>query len=192
MSDITELYEKCRTYRRFAQEKVPDSVLSEMVQTASRRSSARNAQIIRYVVVRSPEMTARMQPLVKWAGALPPEIGHPHDDETPTAFIVLYFEGKPSPVSYVDLGIVCDTLSLVAVSHGYGTCTMGAINAPEIKKLLGIPDEAVLPIVMPVGRPVHTSRIVDVPASGSLAYYTDSERNYYVPKLKLSDVARFV
>lgn len=192
MDDLVELYEKCRTYRRFAQEKVPDEILTEMVVTASRRSSARNAQVVRYVVVRTPEMVSRMQPLVKWAAALPPEIGKPHDDETPTAFIAIYLEGNPSPMSYIDVGIVCDTLSLVAASHGFGTCIMGSINAPEVKKLLGVPNDAAMPVAVAVGKPIHTSKIVSVPDSGSLAYYTDADRNYYVPKLKTSNVARFV
>lgn len=192
MDDIVKLYEKCRTYRRFAQEKVPDEILYEMIVTASRRSSARNAQVVRYVVVRTPEMVSRMQPLVRWAAALPPEIGTPHDDETPTAFIAIYLEGKPSPMSYIDVGIVCDTLSLVATAHGFGTCIMGSINAPEIKKLLGVPDDAAMPVVVSVGKPINTSEIVSVPEDGSLAYYTDADRNYFVPKHKPSDVARFV
>ncbi len=42
-----------------------------------------------------------------------------------------------------------------------------------------------------MGIPGIKSTVVDVPADGSLKYYLDEDKNYYVPKLKVEDISRF-
>ena len=78
---LAELYEGCRTYRRFKQEPISEEVLRAIISNASKASCSRNSQVLRYAVVSSPEKVAEMQPLAKWAGALPPEIGTPKEGE---------------------------------------------------------------------------------------------------------------
>ncbi len=75
--DIMELLATRRTYRRFQQTPVPAAVVDDMIQAVRLSSCGGNRQAIRLVVVRSPEMVARVQPLVKWAAYLPPEQGTP-------------------------------------------------------------------------------------------------------------------
>lgn len=73
--DIMELLATRRTYRRFQQTPVPAAVVDDMIQAVRLSSCGGNRQAIRLVVVRSPEMVARVQPLVKWAAYLPPSRG---------------------------------------------------------------------------------------------------------------------
>ena len=70
--DVMELLASRRTYRRFTQQPVPDDVIADMVEAVRLSSCGANRQAIRLVVVRSPEMVAAVQPLVKWAAYLPP------------------------------------------------------------------------------------------------------------------------
>lgn len=74
-------YQGMRTYRRFHQEPVPEAVLGEMMENVRIASCAKNDQPLIYTVVRSAEMVKAMQPLVKWAAALPKELGTPVEGE---------------------------------------------------------------------------------------------------------------
>ena len=192
MQDNGDFYRRLRTFRRFEQEPVPDEVLTRLVDNARIRSSARNAQVVRYVIVKSHEAVAAMQPLIKWAGALPPEVGRPKTDEQPTAFIALYYEGPADSYSDIDLGIAADTICITAFNLGYGSCMLGAINKPMIKAELDIPEDATLRLLIALGRAAHRSEITDMPDDGSFKYWVDDNRNYYVPKRSLEEVAKFV
>ena len=81
-----ELLTTRRTYRRFAQKAVPQDVVDDIVQAVRLSSCGANRQAVRLVLVQSPEMVAKVQPLVKWAGYLPPEQGTPKADELPTFY----------------------------------------------------------------------------------------------------------
>jgi nitroreductase len=63
------------------------------------------------------------------------------------------------PIEYentmpIDLAIALDHLTLVAAAEGLGTCWIGGLDELEVKRLLSIPDDMRVPIVMPVGYPV--------------------------------------
>ena len=81
---VMELLTTRRTYRRFEQKAVPQDVVDDIVQAVRLSSCGANRQAVRLVLVQSPEMVAKVQPLVKWAGYLPPEQGTPKADELPT------------------------------------------------------------------------------------------------------------
>jgi nitroreductase len=190
--ELNELMQGCRTYRRFLQEPVEEAVIREMLENARIASSARNDQPLYYYAVTSPEKVRAMQPLVKWAASLPPELGTPKAGEQPTAFLVMVKKAGANAFSDVDVGIAMHTLALTAWSHGIGSCMMGAINIPEIRKLFDVPEEDQIRLVLALGKPSHTSTVVPVGPDGSTDYYLDEARNYYVPKRAFEDIVRFV
>lgn len=53
----------------------------------------------------------------------------------------------------VDLAIAVDHMTLVAVELDLGTCWIGAFDAPAIAKLLGLPSDAAVVHVLPLGYP---------------------------------------
>lgn len=189
--DLHELYVGCRTYRRFTQEAVPEEVIRDALENARIASAGKNAQSLRYIAVTSSEGVRDMQPLVKWAAALPPEIGTPKEGEQPTAFILIVKTPDAGAFSDVDLGIAANTIVTTAWSHGFGSCLMGAINIPKIKERFGIAEEDTLRLAIALGRPSHRSTLVEIPESGDYAYYVDEARDYYVPKRAFDDVVRF-
>lgn len=190
--NLTELFAGCRTYRRFLQKPVPRELVERMLDNARTANSAANAQPVRCTAVLDPTLVAQMQPLVKWAAYLPPEEGTPKPGEQPTAFVALSLAKDAGAFALVDLGIAAHTLTTTAWEAGVGSCIMGAISVGKISKLLQIPEDEQLKLVVALGYPSHTSTVVDVPASGNLAYYLDSERNYCVPKLPLERTARIL
>ena len=190
--DLHDMLIGCRTYRRFMQEPVDEAVIREALENARIGSSGANAQPLYYYAVTSPEMVKAMQPLVKWAAYLPPELGTPKEDERPTAFIVVVKKAKAIPFSDVDVGIAVNTIALTAWSHGIGSCIMGAINIEKIRELFSIPEEDQIRLVLALGKPSHTSTIVPVKEDGSIKYYLDEDRNYYVHKRAFEDIVQFV
>ena len=189
--DLHELYLGCRTYRRFTQEPVPEAVIREALENARIASCGKNAQTLRYIAVTSPEGVRDMQPLVKWAAALPPEIGTPREGEQPTAFILVIKTPESGPFSDVDVGIAVNTIATSCWRYGVGSCLMGAINIPKIRERFGIAEEDTLRLAIALGYPAHRSTIVELPSTGSIHYYVDEQRDYYVPKRDFDEIVSF-
>lgn len=95
--DFSSLCSGCRTYRRFKQTPIPEKDLQEIMENVRIISSAMNGQILRYVLVKNPELVRLIQPYFHFAGALPPELGEPKKGERPVAFIIVYQEGVKNP-----------------------------------------------------------------------------------------------
>jgi nitroreductase len=53
----------------------------------------------------------------------------------------------------VDVAIAVDHLTLAAVAEGLGTCWIGAFDEAQVKQLLGIPSEAKVVALTPLGYP---------------------------------------
>ena len=173
--DIMELLAGRRTYRRFLQKPVPAGVVADMVEAVRLSSCGANRQAIRLVVVQSPAMVAKVQPLVKWAAYLPPEQGVPKPGDKDT-----------------DAGIALANLTLAAWAKGVGSCIMGAIDRPRLTELLGLSENEKLHSMVALGYPAHASRVVPLTEATGVKYYLDENRDYCVPKRAAADIARFV
>ena len=125
-----------RTYRRFAQKAVPQDVVDDIVQAVRLSSCGANRQAVRLVLVQSPEMVAKVQPLVKWAGYLPPEQGTPKADELPTFYAAVVQDTAIPGDLATDTGIALANMTLAAWDKGVGSCIMGAIDKPALTALL--------------------------------------------------------
>ena len=64
--DFKTLCTGCRTYRRFTQEKIAPEVLDELMDNVRIANSAMNGQVLRYVLVKDPDLVAKMQPMIHW------------------------------------------------------------------------------------------------------------------------------
>lgn len=190
--DLAELYKGCRTYRRFSQKPVSHELLRRMLEVARTASSAANAQPLRYTVVEDPRAVTAMQPLVRWAAALPRELGTPVEGEQPTAFVVISKAEGANAFSDIDVGIAANMLASLAWEQGVGSCMMGAIDVGGIAELLGVPSGQTPRLVLALGYPAHASTVVEVPGTGELKYYLDERRDYFVPKRPFDEVVRFV
>ena len=122
---VMELLTTRRTYRRFAQKAVPQDVVNDIVQAVRLSSCGANRQAVRLVLVQSPEMVAKVQPLVKWAGYLPPEQGTPKADELPTFYAAVVQDTAIPGDLATDTGIALANMTLAAWDKGVGSCIMG-------------------------------------------------------------------
>lgn len=186
---VLELMTTRRTYRRFAQTPVPQDVLDDIVNALRLSSSARNAQTIRLLLVEKPEDVHHVNELVKWAGALPPELGTPKPDERPTLFAAVLQDTSAGPQNDTDAGIALANITLAAWEKGVGSCIMQAIDRPALAEFFRLPETQYIHSMVAFGYPTHKSTVVGVPEGGSLKYYLDEQRDYCVPKRPAGELA---
>ncbi len=180
--DRMHLIETCRTYRRFTQTPIPQKVLDDIINALRCSSSARNSQPIRILLIRQPDDVQAVNRLVKWAAALPPELGTPKADELPTLFVAVLDDTNALGSHDTDAGIAIANMTLAAWAHGVGSCIMQAINRPALTQLFRLPENLKLHSMIAFGYPSHKSTLVPIPEDGSLAYYLDENKNYCVPR----------
>ena len=181
-----------RTYRRFAQKPVPQDVVDDMVEALRLSSCGANRQAVKLVVVQSPEMVAKVHPLVKWAGYLPPEQGTPKADEQPVMYLAVVQDSAIPGDLNTDTGIALANITLAAWDKGVGSCIMGAINKPALTELLGIEEPLKLAYMVAFGYPTHKAHIVPLTADTGVKYYLDENRDYCVPKRSKDEIARYL
>ncbi len=185
-----ELLTTRRTYRRFAQKAVPQDVVNDIVEAVRLSSCGANRQAVRLVMVQSPAMVAKVQPLVRWAAYLPPEQGTPKADELPTLYAaVLQDTSIPGDLA-TDTGIALANMTLAAWDKGVGSCIMGAINKPALTELLSIQAPQQLAFMVAFGYPTHKAHIVPMTGETGVKYYLDDARDYCVPKRSAEEISR--
>jgi FMN reductase [NAD(P)H] len=188
--DIMELLAGRRTYRRFYQKPVPQDVLDDIAAAARLSSCARNGQNLRLVVTDAPADIDAACGMVHWAAALPPELGVPKKDERPTLLIALVRSADTQANVETDAGILLANITLAAWAKGVGSCILGNIDRTKLSALFALAPEEKLLYLAAFGYPSHKSTAVPVPASGSLNYYLDENRNYCVPKRPAAELMR--
>lgn len=189
---LYKLYEGCRSYRRFKQEKISEEILYELVETAGKRSSAMNKQPLRYIIADSEEIVEKIQPCIHWAAKLPKEIGTPKKDERPTAFIIILEPVKSNSMTNIDIGIALDTMAITAWSHNIGSCIINSVNRKKLSEIISIPEYFSIGPILALGYPIHKSTIVKPEREHGLDYYVDDDRNYYVPKHPLEEIVKHI
>jgi len=149
--DFTTVIKTRRSVRAYADKPIPDEVLGRVLEAARLAPSACNLQPWRFVFVK--DATTRNQ-LAKAAHS---------QSFVGKAPVVIVCCGKRSPhhsnwigdnLYLVDVAIAIQNLALAARNEGLGTCWIGAFQDQPIKKLLGIPADYDIIMLLPVGYPV--------------------------------------
>ena len=181
--DLKNLVTQARTCRRFkGSRRLSADELAAFVDYARLSASARNAQVLRYVLVSDPETRAAMDSLVVLGGALTT------DSQRPGGYIVIAGPENMDDFAMMDVGIAAQSINLAACEAGFATCMIGAVKKAEAAALVGLPEELKVKLVMAVGEADEVRRLVERRPDGKLIYYRDENGVHYVPKLKLEDV----
>lgn len=179
--ELMNLLATRRTYRRFTQDAVPQAVVDDIIDALRLSSSGMNRQSARLLIVEKPADVAKANSFVKWAGALPPEIGTPKSDQIPTLFVAVLLDTSIVPNADVDMGIAMANMTLAAWNHGVGSCIMGAIDRAALTEFFALPKGLQLHSMIAFGYPSHASTVVEKQPD-SPNYYVDDARDYFVPK----------
>jgi len=177
-----------RTCRRFVQDtRISKDDLDWLVECVSRAPCGRNAQVLRYVLVSSPEKCAELFVHMRWAGALKDWDG-PVDGERPTAYIAVLSPKESTALMNMDVGIAAQTIQLAAHTRGIGCCMHASFARPACMALLRVPEDMQIALILALGIAREERRLASMPASGDFVYWRDAQGVHYVPKRAVSEL----
>ncbi|MCM1185808.1 MAG: nitroreductase family protein [Lachnoclostridium sp.] len=191
MDNLMELLETRRTYRRFEQKEIDQSIVDEILLAARLASSAANRQPLSYIVVEGKNRVAQVFEHTRWAAALPPKLGQPKEGEWPVLFIAVVENLDINRDCDTDAGLAIGNMTLAAWNHGVGSCIIGACNKQKLSELFGLTENQKLHTVVAFGYPSHKSTIVPLYQGEEFSYYLDDNKDYVVPKRRLADIVTY-
>ncbi len=186
--DFLQLVSEARSCRRFMQDKrMGLENLRWLIECAARTPSARNAQVVRYALVHSPEKCAEIFPFTNWAGALK-DWGGPFEGERPTGYIAVLHPKEHTSLMIMDVGIASQTIQLAAHTRGIGCCMHASFKREACTTLLGVPENLQIGLVLGLGYAKEERRLAPMPADSGFNYWRDAQGVHYVPKRSLAEL----
>lgn len=186
---LKELVYKNRSYRRFyEEERVDYETLAELVDLARNTASTVNLQALKFKIVCESSENQKVFDTLSWAGMLKDWPG-PAEGERPAAYIIIMCDLSIASNLKYDEGIAAQTILLGAVEKGLGGCMLGSIKREQLAESFNIDLEKYsIDLVLAIGKPKETVKLVELPENKSTAYYRDKNGVHYVPKRSLEDI----
>lgn len=186
---LKDLVYRCRSYRRFYENvRISEEELRELVDLARMTASTANSQALKFRIVNTEEENALVFPCLSWAGALPDWDG-PGEGERPSAYIIVAEDKTLGKNKLIDVGITAQTIMLGAVEKGYGGCMLANVQRERLAQDLELnQDRYGIHLVLALGKPKETVKVVPVTESGDVKYYRDESQVHYVPKRSLEEI----
>ena len=186
--DFLQLVSEARTCRRFVQDtRIRQDDLNWLMEGVRCAPCGRNAQVLRYILVSSPEKCAELFVHMRWAGALKDWDG-PVEGERPTAYVAILSPKESTAIMQMDVGIVGQTIQLAAHTKGIGCCMHASFEKPACMKLLRVPEDMQIALILALGVAKEERRLAPMPASGEFAYWRDAQGVHHVPKRAVSEL----
>ena len=153
---VLDTIRKRRSVRKYKGDPVPEDVLARVLEAARLAPSAKNIQPWKFIVVRDRATKRKLAKAsfeqyfmsdadVVIAACGFPEKAYPRQGR--------YMNSWP-----IDVAIAFEHLILQAAEEGLGTCWIGAFDEAEVKAVLGVPEEARVLALTPLGRPDESPR----------------------------------
>jgi len=148
---VLEAIKMRRSIRAYTKAPIPPRSISRMMKALRYAPSACNNQPWHFIWVQDAEVRNKIaaasgkQPWLAEAPYILVACGYPGK-------AYAHMGGYGNSVD-VDVAIAIDHLTLVAVAEGLGTCWIGAFNEAAVKHLLGVPPEAKVVAMTPIGFP---------------------------------------
>ncbi|HEY41906.1 MAG TPA: nitroreductase family protein [Dehalococcoidia bacterium] len=185
---IKDLILKNRSYRRFNEDvTIEMETLRELVDLARCSASASNRQPLKYYLACAPETNARIFPTLRWAAALTDWSG-PSEGERPSAYIIILGDTAISKTFGVDHGIAAQSIMLGAVDKGLGGCMLASVDREELRRLLDIPEQYEILLVLALGSPKEKVVLEELEPGADFRYWRDADSVHHVPKRRLDDI----
>ena len=183
---IKNLMKTRRTIRKFTSEEISEELLISYIDCARLAPSGANLQPLKYAVINKEESVASILEYVKWAAYLK-GMHEPNKDEVPTAFIAVFKDKNiASSMAEFDAGAAAMSINLAAEEDGIGCCIMGAIDRPNICRLLNTDDNLELMYLIALGYKKEQPASTDL-ENGDVKYFL-KDGQLIVPKRRLKDV----
>ncbi len=149
--DVMQAIRIRRSVRSYQETPIPAELLDRLFEALRLAPSACNYQPWRFIVVTNPETRTRLaaacrnQAFIAQAPVVIVGCGFP-------AKAYQRMGGSGNSVD-IDVAIAFDHLMLAAAEAGLGTCWIGAFEEKAVKEILGVPEEAKVVALTPLGYP---------------------------------------
>ena len=150
--------------------------MKRIVNDARFAPSPRNVQPWHFIIVHKPELVKEMNGAVTWLPGFAPGKG-----EEPTAFVVVLGDK-------VNCAFAVGNLVLSAHAEGIGTCIVGSVDWPRVRKILKIPEKEQPFVVVTLGYPMEEAVSEDTAGEIGLRVWKDRAGKVHVPKKRLGEV----
>jgi nitroreductase len=141
--DVSKAVKTMLAVRKYQDKPIDDATVKRIVEAGRLTGSSRNRQQWDFVVVRDRAKLKRL-------GALAQTGGYIADAALAIAVVV-----PDAPVGYIDGARATQDMMLAAWGEGIGSNWVGNMNKPEVKALLGVPEEKMILVVIPFGYPAE-------------------------------------
>ena len=162
--DTIEAIKTRRSIRQYKDTPVTDEQLRTVLEAIQWAPSWANVQCWEIIVVKDTAVKEKL------AGTLSP--GNPSTDAVKNAPMVLvacaqkgksgYYKGKAITSKgdwlMFDMGLAVQNLCLAAQAIGLGTVQIGAFVPEDAEKILGVPEDATVVVMVPLGVPAADSK----------------------------------
>ena len=185
---LADLVRTCRSIRRYKQDAtISLETLRELVDLARLSPCSANMQPLKYMLFNDPEANARIFPNLAWAGYLKDWNG-PEEGERPAAYIVMLGDTSIRAECAIDSGIAAQSIVLGAAEKGIGACMMTALTRAPLRRVLDVPEQYDIIMVVALGEPAETVVLEPMGDDGDVKYYRDEQGVHHVPKRSLDEI----
>ena len=159
---LKDLINKRQSVRKYKPDPVPAESIAACIEAARLAPSACNAQPWKFIIVDNEALCQQVGEAAKGMGMNGFCSSVPCIAvlvmEKPNAISAIGSVLKNKEYTLIDIGIVAEHFCLQAAELGLGTCMIGWFDEKKVRKLLGIPKNRRLPLLITVGFPDETPR----------------------------------
>ncbi|MBN1334170.1 MAG: nitroreductase family protein [Synergistales bacterium] len=160
--EFLELARARYSVRQYSPDPVPRTMIEKCIEAARLAPSACNSQPWHFLVSDIPERTKEIAEIAfggpysmnSFASKAPVIITVVTERSGYAARMGGFFRGVQ--FSLIDIGIACEHFSLQATEMGLGTCWYGWFNEKGVKRLLDIPRDQKIDLMISLGFPSKT------------------------------------
>ncbi len=138
--DVFKAILKRRSIRSFTKEPISDEVVTKLLEAARWAPSGGNRQFWNFIEIRDPR---RIDMIKMFSAGLKGD---------PTLIIALCAKIN-EPMNLLDIGMAAENIMLEAIELGLGSCAIASYSDGPVKKLLEIPDDIELILLLSMGYP---------------------------------------
>lgn len=161
--DFSVLAQKRQSDRKYLKRKVEHEKIIQCLETARLSPSANNSQPWKFIVVNEPELLIQISDcannlgLNKFAHQAPVIIAVVAEPQNLLSSLGSVLKDKPYYL--MDIGMSVNQFCLQATDLGLGTCIIGWFDEKKVKKVLTIPRDKRVPLIITLGYPSAETRL---------------------------------
>lgn len=154
-----ELVKRRQSVRKYSPRPVPREAIERCLEAARLAPSACNSQPWSFIILDGEKLKNEVAEkafsgaykMNSFAKAAPILVVVVTERSTYFARLGGFFRG--TQYNLIDIGIACEHFVLQAAEEGIGTCWMGMFNEEAVKKILGIPKDKKIDVIIGMGYP---------------------------------------